>query len=71
MLPDEKDNEKDIVAFLDASDATEAEDEAQQLAALTALHAVAGDRAMHRILPKQYLSFWERRSKEVRYSGQE
>jgi len=27
--------------------------------ALAALHSVAGERAMHRILPQQYLAAWE------------
>lgn len=60
-----KDNEKDIVVFLAASAAAEAEDEALQLGALAALHRVAGDRAMHRVLPHAYTPAWERFSQEV------
>lgn len=65
VLPDEKDNDRDVVVFLDAALATETEDNAQQLGALAALHRVAGDRAMHRILPEQYLLTWEAYGREV------
>ena len=66
VLPDDKDNDKDIVVFLDAGHATATEEEAQQLGALAALHRLAGDRAMHRILPMQYLQIWEVFGQEVR-----
>lgn len=65
MLPDEKDNQKDIVVFTDEAHATGAEEEALQLGALAALHRVAGDRAMHRILPAHYLPAWERHGQDV------
>jgi hypothetical protein len=68
VLPDEKDNKKDVVVFLDASQAAGAEEEAQQAGALAALHSVAGDRAMHRILPQQYLAAWEWHGEQVIHS---
>lgn len=65
MLPDEKDDKKDVVVFLNAADAAETEEDAQQLGALAALHQVAGDRSMHRILPTRYLPAWEKHGQEV------
>lgn len=58
VLPDGKDFKKDTVIFLDAAKAAASEEEAQQAAALAALHTVAGDRSMHRILPRQHLDDW-------------
>ena len=65
VLPDEKDDKKDLVVFLNAADAADTEEEAQQLGALAALHRVAGDRAWHRILPSNYLPVWEKHGQEV------
>ena len=65
MLPDPKDDTKDVVTFLDAAIAATSEEEAQQRGALAALHRVAGDRAMHRILPEDFLDLWEELGKQV------
>ena len=65
VLPDSKDNQKDIVVFLEASQAAATEEEAQQVGALAALHHVGGERALHRILPQQYLPAWEWHGQQV------
>lgn len=53
--------------FLDATHAAASEEEVQQKGALAALHAVAGDRALHRILPQGFLGQWDWLSQQVRY----
>ncbi len=59
VLADPKDRNKDIVVFLAAEHQADAPDEAEQRAAVTALHRVAGDRALHRVLPEAYLPLWQ------------
>ena len=66
VLPDKKDDKKDVVVFLSSADAADTEEEAQQLGALAALHRVAGERALHRILPSSYLPAWQKCGQEVR-----
>jgi len=57
VLLDPKDKDKTKVFYLDKESCSE--DEACQSAAVKALHGVAGDRAMHRVLPKAYVGQWE------------
>lgn len=61
VLADPKDRNKDIVVFLGSEHQAEGTlpDEAEQRAAVTALHRVAGDRALHRVLPQVYLPLWQ------------
>ena len=54
--------------FLDSKDACVSENEAQQRAAVLALHEIAGNRALERTLPPPYVGLWkcleERRAKK-------
>ncbi|CAL8471800.1 g11342 [Coccomyxa elongata] len=59
VLADPKDRNKDIVVFLAAEHQADTPEEAEQRAAVTALHRVAGDRALHRVLPEAYLPLWQ------------
>lgn len=59
VLADPKDRNKDIVVFLASEHQADAPDEAEQRAAITALHRVAGDRALHRVLPQAFLPLWQ------------
>ena len=59
VLPDAKRSENDIVLFLDAKDACISEQEAQQRAAVLALHRVAGNRALERTLPPSFIPLWK------------
>ena len=61
VLADPKDRNKDIVVFLGSEHQAEGTlpDEAEQRAAVTALHRVAGDRALHRVLPQAYRPLWQ------------
>ena len=59
VLADPKDRNKDIVVFLASEHQADAPDEAEQRAAVTALHRVAGDRALHRVLPDAYRPLWQ------------
>ncbi len=66
VLPDAKNRDKDVVAFLDKNlPAEPSEEDAGQLAAITALHKVAGDRSLHRVIPAQYQPLWQDLSKQV------
>ena len=55
VLPDAKKSENDVVVFLDQTSACECEQEAQQRAAVAALHRIAGNRSLERTLPPQYV----------------
>ncbi len=59
VLADPKDRNKDIVVFLAEEHQADTPEEAEQRAAVTALHRVAGDRALHRVLPEAYLPLWQ------------
>lgn len=59
VLADPKDRNKDIVVFLGAEHQAGVPDDMEQRAAVTALHRVAGDRALHRVLPQAYLPLWQ------------
>ncbi|KAK9846310.1 hypothetical protein WJX81_001334 [Elliptochloris bilobata] len=59
VLPDGKDSEKDVVVFLDAAHAAGSEEEAAQRGAVAALARVAGERALHRVLPRAYRDLWQ------------
>ena len=66
VLPDAKDNNSDIVVFLNAAHACNTEEDALQSGALAAMHAVAGDRNLHRILPAAFVQLWDTLTEEVR-----
>jgi len=59
VMPDSKKKEDDVVLFLDKSDACEDEQEAQQRAAVLALHHLAGNRSLERTLPPSYVDLWK------------
>jgi ATP-dependent RNA helicase DHX57 len=60
VLPHPKQpSDKDVVVFLDDAHAAPTEEEAAQRAAVAALHRVAGDRALDRLLPRPYLAQWQ------------
>jgi ATP-dependent RNA helicase DHX57 len=58
VLPHAKVAEKDVVIFLDGAHAAATEDEAAQRAAVAALHRLAGERALERVLPREYTAQW-------------
>ena len=58
VLPDAKKKEDDVVLFLDRGDACADEQEAQQRAAVLALHHLAGNRSLERTLPPSYVGMW-------------
>ena len=60
ILHDPKNKEKTQVYFVDKELSADTKEEAQQKAALIGLHNVAGDRAMHRVLPKAYVPLWDK-----------
>lgn len=68
VLPDAKDDKNDVVVFLNAAHACNTEEDALQSGALAALHAVAGDRNLHRILPAAFGMLWDTLSEEVRFA---
>jgi ATP-dependent RNA helicase DHX57 len=59
VLPDAKKSENDVVVFLDQENACDCEQEAQQRAAVAALHRIAGNRSLERTLPPQYVKMWK------------
>ncbi|KAK9809193.1 hypothetical protein WJX72_011126 [[Myrmecia] bisecta] len=59
VIPNLKDNTKDIVVFLEESQAAATEEEAQQRGAVAMLHRIAGERALHRVLPPAYRPLWD------------
>ena len=59
VLPHPKNSEKDTVIFLDSAHVARSENEAQQRAAVAALHRIAGDRSIDKLLPPPYLPFWK------------
>lgn len=66
VLADPRDRERDVVAFLDRNQPAEQdEEEAGQLAAITMLHKVAGDRSLHRVIPAPYQPLWQQLSEQV------
>ena len=58
VLPHPKRSEDDVVLFLDRKDAASSEDEAQQRAAVLALHRIAGNLSLERTLPPSYVPLW-------------
>ena len=65
VLADPKDRDKDVVVFLGTEHQTADAEEAGQRLAVTALHRVDGDRALHRILPELYRSLWHQLGEQV------
>ncbi|KAK9866236.1 hypothetical protein WJX84_005972 [Apatococcus fuscideae] len=66
VLADPRDHDRDVVAFLDRNQpADQDEEEAGQLAAITMLHKVAGDRSLHRVIPASYQPLWQQLSKQA------
>jgi hypothetical protein len=58
VLPHPKQQERDVVVFLDEALAAPSQEEAEQRGAVAALHRVQGDRALDRLLPRQYGQQW-------------
>ena len=65
VLADPKDRDKDVVVFLETAHQIANIEEAGQRLAVTALHRVNGDRALHRVLPEQYRSLWHQLGEQV------
>lgn len=65
VLPHPKQQDKDVVVFLDDSQAAPSEDEAEQRAAVAALHRVQGDRSLDRVLPRPYVQQWRELDQQV------
>ena len=65
VMADPKDRDKDVVVFLGTEHQTANIEEAGQRLAVTALHRVNGDRALHRVLPEQYRSLWHHLGEQV------
>ena len=59
VLPHPKKSDEDIVVFLSTKHASKTESEAQQRAAVLALHKIAGNRAFERTLPPMYVELWK------------
>ena len=59
VLPHPKRSDDDVVLFLDSKFACESEQEAQQRAAVVALHKIAGNRSLERTLPPSYVDLWK------------
>lgn len=59
VLPHPKRSDNDIVVFLDSKYACASEQEAQQRAAVVALHKIAGNRSLERTLPPSYVDLWK------------
>ncbi len=58
-MPDVKESNRDVVVFLDAKHAAGSAEEAGQRGAVAALARVAGERALHRVLPRAYCDLWQ------------
>ena len=58
VLADPKDRDTDVVVFLGAQQQADRPEQAEQLVAVAALHRVAGERALHRVLPPAYRPLW-------------
>lgn len=64
-MADPKDGDKDVVVFLGTEHQTADAEEAGQRLAVTALHRVNGNRALHRVLPELYRSLWHELGEQV------
>ena len=76
VLPDPKHKDKDEVVFLAEARAAGSKEEAAQLAAVSMLQRVQGDRALHLTLPSAYHDLWHElcdrgRSQEERAAARE
>jgi len=65
VLADPKDREKDVVVFLASEHQCSSQEETGQRVAVTALHKIAGDRALHRVLPEMYRALWDNLGEHV------
>lgn len=65
VIADPKDRDKDIVVFLAAEHQCSSQEETGQRTAVTALHRVAGERALHRVLPEMYRPMWKQLGEKV------
>jgi ATP-dependent RNA helicase DHX57 len=70
VLPHPKRPDKDTIMFLHDSLAADEEEEAMQRAAVMALHCLAGDRSMERVLPEGYVGQWRRHGEEAQKRGE-
>lgn len=65
MIPHPKNSDKDVVVFLDDDHAAPSQEEAAQRAAVAALNRVAGERALERVLPREYVPLWQALTQQV------
>ena len=65
VMADPKDRDEDIVVFLAAEHQCSSQEETGQRMAVTALHRVAGERALHRVLPEMYRPMWKQLGEKV------
>lgn len=70
VLPHPKRPDKDTIMFLHDSLAADEEEEAMQRAAVMALHRLAGDRSMERVLPEGYVEQWRSHGEEAQKRGE-
>ena len=70
VLADPKDREKDTVVFLASEHQCSSQEETSQRVAVTALHRIAGDRALHRVLPEMYRALWDNLGEHVSHIHQ-
>ncbi len=69
VIPHPKNSDKDVVVFLDDAHAAPSQEEAAQRAAVAALSRVAGDRALERVLPRDYVPLWQHLGQQVSRRG--
>lgn len=65
VMADPKDRDEDVVVFLAAEHQSSSQEETGQRTAVTALHRVAGERALHRVLPEMYRPMWKQLGEKV------
>lgn len=59
VLPHPRQADADAILFLPEEAAAATEEEAAQRGAVVGLHRLAGDRALHSLLPEQYRGLWK------------
>ena len=65
VMADPKDRDEDIVVFLAVEHQCSSQEETGQRTAVTALHRIAGERALHRVLPEMYRPMWKQLGEKV------
>ena len=69
VMPDAKESERDVVVSLGAEHAAGSVEEAGERGAVAALARVAGERALHRVLPRAYTDLWHALAAQARPPG--